>query len=241
MAKKDFKSKNLVDAGKYNKNHNLYEKLVTEMYDDNPPITLPAEYASFIKDNQLRLLIRLARYKFAARLLKSNDKIMEIGCGSGLGSIFMAQHCAHVTGLDIKKGEIDEAIAINRRDNVTFIVEDFFKMKKSPEYDAVIALDVIEHLEPSLGKKLIKGISELCKPSGLAVIGSPSIYSYQYQSPLSKASHVHCYDLPELCSAVENYFGRAIPFSMNDELVHTGYHKMSWYYFVLGVASQQHR
>jgi hypothetical protein len=72
------------------------------------------------------------------------------------------------------------------------------------------------------------------KPAGMIVIGTPSIYSYPYQSELSKAAHVKCYDQEELLELVDAYFHRSTAFSMNDELVHTGFSKMAWYYFVLG-------
>jgi len=59
-----------VDIGHYNADPELYQKLIDELYADNPPITLPPEYGAFFKNDLLRLFIRLARYKFVARLIK---------------------------------------------------------------------------------------------------------------------------------------------------------------------------
>ena len=67
----------------------------------------------------------------------------------------------------------------------------------------------------------------------MAVIGTPSIYSYPYQGHLSQAGHIKCYDQKELTDLMESVFGRTVALSMNDEVVHTGHPKMSWYYFVL--------
>lgn len=223
-----------MDIGKYNLNQDQYRSLIDKMYADNPPITLPSEYAEWITNNQLRLLIRLARYKFVARMIKKTDRLLEIGSGSGLGSIFLSQHCAHVTGLDVKTTEVKEARSICRRENVEFRVGDLFELKPSQPYDVVVALDVIEHMPIEQGHRFVAAMAERLTPAGMAVIGTPSIYSYEYQSPLSKASHVKCYDQQELLGLADNYFGRTIAFSMNDEMVHTGYAKMAWYYFVLG-------
>jgi len=228
------KNKKDIDTGLYNRDNELYAELVKDLYREYPEgIKLPPEYASFVQNDLLRLLIRLARYKFVARMLKKKDSVLEIGCGSGLGSIFLSQYCAHVTGIDIKTTEIEEARSINLRTNVEFKVENLFTMNKSKTWDVIVALDVIEHMPISQGEELIAFIPELLSQTGMLVIGTPSIYSYQFQGSLSKASHVKCYDLQELLSIVDAYFGRTIAFCMNDELVHTGFAKMAWYYFIL--------
>jgi 2-polyprenyl-3-methyl-5-hydroxy-6-metoxy-1,4-benzoquinol methylase len=227
--------KRSIDIGRYNADPAEYGKLVEDLYANYPPITLPPEYAQFVEENQLRLLIRLARYKFVAKMLKKTDRVMEVGSGSGLGAVFLGQHCAEVTGIEIKTSEIEEARALNRRKNVRFETVDLFKVPASHRYDCVVALDVIEHMPIAMGRKLVRAMAGQLKDTGLLFIGTPSIYSYPYQSPLSRASHVKCYDLPELVEVIEGSFKRTLSFSMNDELVHTGYHKMAWYYFVLGL------
>lgn len=223
----------MVDIGYYNADPKRYRELVNSFYDEYKEITLPPEYAYFIQKDLIRFLIRLARYKFVARLIKETDHILEVGCGSGLGSIFLGQHCAHVTGLEIKRSEVEDARAMNRRKNVEFMVEDFFNLRIERQFDVVVSLDVIEHMPMEQGSELICAISRRVKPTGMAVIGTPSIYSYDYQSELSKASHVKCYDQQELIELMERYFHRILPFCMNDELVHTGFSKLAWYYFLV--------
>jgi SAM-dependent methyltransferase len=224
-----------VDIGTYNADPQRYQQLVDQLYADNPTITLPAEYAAFIQKDLVRLLIRLARYKFVARLVKKTDRVLEVGSGSGLGSIFIGQHCAHVTGIDVKTTEVEEARSINRRNNVEFQVTDLRDLEAAEPFDVVLALDVIEHMPVEQGHQLVAAMARRLKPTGMLVVGTPSIYSYEYQSPLSKASHVKCYDQQELVGLVDRYCGRTLAFSMNDELVHTGHPKMAWYYFVLGL------
>ena len=223
------------DIGKYNKDAHEYERHLRELTSHYPEgVHLSPEYAHWIQDNQIRLLIRLARYKFVSKLLKPTDSVLEVGCGSGLGSIFLAQHSKSVLGIDVKTSDIEEALALNQRNNVDFKVLDLFEDQSNDKYDTVVSLDVIEHLTVEQGQALVAEMSRRLNPGGLLVIGSPSIWSYPYQSPISQVSHVHCYDLPELETLVEGFVDRTISFSMNDELVHTGYHKMAWYYFVIG-------
>jgi len=223
-----------IDTGYYNKDQDLYTRLVKEWYAKYPDgVTLPPEYAHFVEENLLRLFIRLARYKFVARLVKKTDRVLEVGSGSGLGSMFISQHCAHVTGIEVKTTEVEEARAINRRENVEFKVADLFEMEVARPYDVVFSLDVIEHMPIEQGQKLIAAMARQLSSTGMAIIGTPSIYSYEYQSPVSKASHVKCYAQEELLASVDKYFGRTLAFSMNDEMVHTGSPQMAWYYFVL--------
>ncbi len=222
-----------VDIGQYNADPAEYRKLVEELYSKYPPITLPPEYAQFVEENLLRFMIRLARYKFVARMLKKTDRVLEVGSGSGLGAVFLGQHCAEVTGIEVKTSELEEARALNRRDNVKFVKADLFTLPDTHRYDCVLALDVIEHMPVAQGRKLVQAMARQVKDTGLVIIGTPSLHSYPYQSPLSKASHVKCYDLPELVEVIEGSFQRTLSFSMNDELVHTGHPKLAWYYFVL--------
>lgn len=230
----DYAGTIMFDTPSYNRDKDLHRQLVEELQAQYPKgVRLPSEYAYFVEKDLLRLLIRLARYKFVARLIKKTDRILEVGCGSGLGSIFLSQHCAHVTGLDLSTTEIQQARSINRRKNVEFKVGDFFQHEAVQQYDVAVALDVIEHMPLEQGHNLVATIARHLRPTGMAVIGTPSIYSYEYQGTLSKAAHVKCYDQQELVALVENYFGRTLAFSMNDELVHTGFSKMAWYYFIL--------
>ena len=61
------------------------------------------------------------------------------------------------------------------------------------------------------------------------IIGMPSIESQVYASPGSKLGHVNCKSGPELKLLMEKYFQAVFLFSMNDEVVHTGFHKMAHY------------
>ena len=225
-----------VDIGNYNKNPGEYEKIVLDIYKNYPDgVNLDSEYADWIQSNLNRFLIRLSRYKFASKMLSHRDNVLEIGCGTGLGSIFLSQFSSTVIGIDVKKSEIDTAIELNKRKNCSFEIHDFFDWDKD-NFDAIVALDVIEHYSALDGEKLLQNCARKVKnENGMVIIGTPSIYSFPYQSPISQASHIKCYDADELKQLVEKYFSRVLVFGMNDELVHTGNSKMSWYYFVIGV------
>jgi 2-polyprenyl-3-methyl-5-hydroxy-6-metoxy-1,4-benzoquinol methylase len=215
-------------------NPQRYDELVLEQHSRFPSITLPPEYAELFETNTLQVLVKLARYKFVARLLRKHDDVLEVGSGTGLGAVFLSQHVRHVTGLEIKPHDHGAACAINRCDNVVFLLQSLFDYDPKAKHDAVVALDVIEHLTPEVGDQFVHRIAHCCKPDGIVAIGTPSIHSYPYQSKYSQAAHVKCYDQPELMELMDRHFGRILPFSMNDEIVHTGHPKLAWYYFMIG-------
>ena len=61
----------------------------------------------------------------------------------------------------------------------------------------------------------------------------PSLESQSYASELSKFGHINCKTLPDLKQTMEKYFKYVLPFCFNDEVLHTGYHKMAHYNIVI--------
>lgn len=210
-----------------------YDELVRLQHERYPEMVVPPEIAELVQVNTLQLLIKLARYKFAARLIKPTDDVLEVGSGIGWGAFFLAQHCARVTGLEIKEHDHGAAVAMNRRENVVFLLQSLFDYHRPQSHDVVVSLDVLEHFNEQDGHKFVAEIAQLVKDDGMVILGSPSIYSYPHQGPYSQAAHIKCYDQAEKIAMVETYFRRAIPFSMNDEIVHTGHRKMAWYNFAV--------
>jgi len=64
---------------------------------------------------------------------------------------------------------------------------------------------------------------------GVLIIGTPSLESQQYASSQSKIGHVNCKSGAELKTLVQRYFDNVFLFSMNDEVVHTGFYPMAHY------------
>ena len=71
------------------------------------------------------------------------------------------------------------------------------------------------------------------KGSGTLIVGMPSLESQAYASPQSKAGHVNCKTGSALKSLFQEYFENVFLFSMNDEVIHTGYAPMAHYLIVL--------
>jgi predicted SAM-dependent methyltransferase len=101
------------------------------------------------------------------------------------------------------------------------------------EFDGMYALDVLEHIVPENENKFLRNMAASLIPHGAMIIGMPSLESQDYASPMSKDGHVNCKSMPDLKKTMQRYFHSVFMFSMNDEVVHTGYHRMAHYLFAL--------
>lgn len=118
-----------------------------------------------------------AKYEVILKWLKARNisTILNAGCGSGELSFILAANGYSVTSFDLDKDYIDLAkkkLKKTNFKNCTFFVsgiEDFISKTK---YDAMIATDVLEHIEDDAGafKKLISFI----RSGGTVVITVPA-------------------------------------------------------------------
>ena len=65
----------------------------------------------------------------------------------------------------------------------------------------------------------------------------PSIESQKYGSTNSKKFHINCKSKKELRKTLKKFFNNVYMFSMNDEVLHTGFDQMSHY--IIGLANSK--
>jgi len=99
--------------------------------------------------------------------------------------------------------------------------------------DGIYALDVLEHIDKENEHTFIKNLVNNLSKNGISVVGIPSLEFQQFSYPDN--GHVNCKSGEELRQFMLNYFERVLMFSMTDEVVHTGFMKMSPYLFAVGM------
>ena len=190
------------------------------------------------RDDPRRLLFLLSRYKFVAKMLSGKNRVLEVGCADAFGTRFVVQEGCHVTASDFDPVFIEDAKERMKADGwaCDTAVHDILSGPVSPgNFDAAYSLDVFEHIMPDQANLYVGNIAKSLTKTGVAIIGSPSLQSQLYASPGSKAGHVNCMDGKEYKKVMERHFDNVFLFSMNDEVVHTGYHPMAHYLFVICV------
>jgi len=190
------------------------------------------------KDDPRRLLFLLSRYKFVAKMLSGKKRVVEIGCADAFGTRLVAQEGCQVTATDFDPVFIEDAQERMQSDgwSCDTVVHDILSGPVPPgKFDAAYSLDVFEHIVPEKANLFVGNIAKSITKSGVAIIGSPSLQSQAYASKGSKAGHVNCMDGNEYKRLMDHHFENVFLFSMNDEVVHTGYHAMAHYLFVICV------
>jgi 2-polyprenyl-3-methyl-5-hydroxy-6-metoxy-1,4-benzoquinol methylase len=190
------------------------------------------------KEDPRRLVFLLSRYKFVAKMLSGKRRVVEVGCADAFGTRLVVQEGCAVTACDFDPVFIEDAKARMASDGwaCDTVVHDILTGPVPPAgYDAAYSLDVFEHIVPEQENEFVGNIARSLTRAGVAIIGSPSLQSQTYASPQSKAGHVNCKDGTAYKRVMEKHFENVFIFSMNDEVVHTGYSPMAHYLLAICV------
>jgi 2-polyprenyl-3-methyl-5-hydroxy-6-metoxy-1,4-benzoquinol methylase len=185
-------------------------------------------------DDPRRLVFQLSRYKFVAKMFSGFKHVLEVGCADAFGTRLIVQEVKQVTAVDF-----DPVFIQNAKKNtdpcwkVDYKVHDMVKKPLPAIFDGVFLLDVIEHISIKQEDVFFTNISSSLKTNGVAIIGTPSKESQRYASVTSKLGHINCKTGKELKTLLKKHFSNVFLFSMNDEVVHTGYYPMAHYLFAL--------
>ena len=185
-------------------------------------------------DDPRRLLFVLARYKFAAKMLAGQRKVLEVGCADAFGTRIVRQEVPEVVAIDFDPVFIKRNQArTHPRWNITFKAHDMMAGPLAEDFDGVYAIDVIEHIPAAQEQQFVGNMAASLNPRGVCLIGTPSLQSQVYASPPSKAGHVNCKDAAGLKALMSGFFHNVFLFSMNDEVVHTGFYPLAHYLWAL--------
>jgi SAM-dependent methyltransferase len=177
-----------------------------------------------------RMLFTLVRYKFVAKMLAGREHVLEVGCADAFGTRLVQQTTGAVTAVDFDPVFI--ADAQERADSqwpLRAFVHDMLGGPVPGSFDAAFALDVLEHIALDDEPTFLDNLCASLAPNGIAVVGMPSLESQIHASASSAAGHVNCKTGPDLKRAMERHFHTVFVFSMNDEVVHTGFYPMAQY------------
>jgi len=185
-------------------------------------------------DDPKHLLFVLSRYKFVAKMLSGREHVLEVGCADAFGTRLVVQEVARLTAIDFDPVFIEDVLRrMDERWKFGVRLHDILEGPPEGSFDAAYALDVLEHIPCDQEQRFIANIAHTLPRDGVLIIGTPSLESQPYASPPSKAGHVNCKSQRELRSLLSGFFDSVFLFSMNDEVVHTGYGPMAHYLFAV--------
>lgn len=192
------------------------------------PIRFGSHATYWMRHSPRRLLYSQAYYKFAAKLIGAGRRVLDLGCGEGIGTWVLATECGRAHGLDFDTEAIAAARANWTSEKIQFTCGDFFDTRME-SFDAVVALDVIEHIPAEQSEQWIQIILDHLNEYGIAILGTPNSTAQQYASEVARAGHVNLYSGDRLREQLKRHFHQVFIFGANDEVVHTGYLPMAHY------------
>ncbi|PIS02132.1 MAG: hypothetical protein COT85_07060 [Chlamydiae bacterium CG10_big_fil_rev_8_21_14_0_10_42_34] len=194
-------------------------------------------YTSHIWRNDPRHMCFLfSRYKFCSKMFVGKKRVLEVGCGDSIGTPIVLQSVDSVHGIDFEPIVIKDAVKRNTYgDRCTYSIHDMTESPVKGQFDAAFALDVIEHIPFSLEEKFVSNIAGSLNQDGILILGTPNITAHQYASEGSQKGHINLKSGDTLREALQKEFANVFMFSMNDEVVHTGFSPMAHYLIGVGV------
>ena len=222
-----------MSKGKQREGEAQYEEVIAEIRRRGP------ERMGFMTswawiDDPKRLAFMLSRYKFVAKMIGGTAHVLEIGCGDGFGSRIVARSVGKLTAIDFDPEFIESCIATaSDRCPIDFRRHDLLKGPVQGNYGAFYSLDVLEHIDPKNEDLFLSNATSSLEEGGVGIIGTPSLESQAFASKFSRFGHVNCKTQADLKATLLRFFDNVFMFSMNDEVVHTGYEKMSHYNIAL--------
>ena len=192
------------------------------------------------QDDPRRLAFFLARYKFVSKMLRGKRSALEVGCGDAFGTRIVRQEVPKVTAVDFDPVFVED---VNRRMEEKWRFEckvhDMLSGPLPEKHESAYSLDVLEHILPSDEDRFIRNVAASLTDDGVLILGMPSLQSQTYASRASKEGHVNCKDHEEFRLLMRNYFHNVFMFSMNDEVVHTGFGPMAHYLIAMCVGPKR--
>ena len=185
-------------------------------------------------DDPRQTVFTMSRYKFVSKMLDGKESVAEIGCGDGYWSRLVKQTVCKLTVTDFDPMFIDDIERRNpERWHMNSYTHDALSGPMQEKYDAIYSLDVLEHIDPTREADFLRNVTNSLQQNGVFIVGMPSLESQAYASEVSKEGHINCKSGADFKQLMEEYFDHVFMFSMNDEVVHTGFMPMAHYLIAL--------
>jgi 2-polyprenyl-3-methyl-5-hydroxy-6-metoxy-1,4-benzoquinol methylase len=201
------------------------------------PLELGPSASSVWRTDPRRFPIVLSRYKFVSKMLVGRASALEVGCGDGFFTRIVGQTVPFIHGVDYDPSFISWAAKHAQREglNERFSVCDMTAGPLEDTYEGAYSLDVIEHVSVNAEDRFIGNIAQSMVGDGTCIVGTPNITAEAHASKWSKAGHINLKSAETLRDLMERHFRTVFIFSMNDEVVHTGFSPMAHYLLAVAV------
>ena len=107
-------------------------------------------------------------------IIKRDMNVLDLGCGTGITTKYIAELGAKVTGIDISPTLIEFAKENSNHENIEYLIHDItdFNLDKKT-FDAICLIDIMEHIPIEKIPKLIENIKKYSHKNTIIYINIP--------------------------------------------------------------------
>lgn len=147
--------------------------------------------------------VSMERYKFAAKF-SENKAVLDIACGSGHGSDFLAKKARSVLGVDIDSPTIAYCQQNYSRRNLEFlkITADEKKNDFINKFDLIVSFETIEHVRNY--SNFLENLKSYLNNSGKLILSTPN--NFKKISPPENKFHIQEFDILEMHEILKKIF-----------------------------------
>jgi tellurite methyltransferase len=141
-----------------------------------------------------RLIIELTN------MLKPEGSILDLGSGEGRNAVFLAKKGFDVTAVDISENGIMKTRKLAETHDVqinTHISDIIEFISKSPKYDAILCMNILQFIDAEKIRPAIDSIKEKTLPNGFNVIAS-FVAENENMKEQARSRNMYLFDKGEL-------------------------------------------
>ena len=145
----------------------------------------------------------LERYKHALQFV-NNKKVLDIACGCGYGSYYLAKNGTpdHITGVDISEDSIRYANFRYNLPNIERFLGNAETFEEPNSFDVVLSFETIEHLRDF--ESFLKGVRNSLVKGGKLLISTPIVPATQ--TKCNNPYHVIEWSFKDFHQLLSKYF-----------------------------------
>ena len=159
--------------------------------------------------------------QFIARFLKKRQRydkymirqdarrVLDLGCGNGGQSIYLARMGYEVYGIDVSEEAIKLArdYASQEQLDVTFLTQGCEQLSFEPDFfDAVICHGVLDHVPMETAIDSVQEIQRVLRPGGLSLVSLASVRSSLFGEGLSSGQNTYVLEHGPEKGQIQHYF-----------------------------------
>lgn len=139
--------------------------------------------------------------------LPANAKVLDLGCGEGKDSFFLAKQGFEVTAVDLSEEGIKKLKKFAKKEKLkikTEVSDIKSYLANCKKFDVILAMNILQFIDQKNIRPVIKKIKSKTKPGGLNVIASFIAENLQQkETALSKGRY--CFDKKELIKLYQDW------------------------------------